>query len=205
MCCVMPLVSRAVFVSYRLQVCGISVLSGFFWDTIHHIMVVTGYLRVLASSAVLLLTITATALVRPAGGSSSSGTVAFFEHCAPLYFECSLYEDCAQCAGITETSSSGVDVFQACTEEMASDDSETPMTSCIDLFAGVCCVSRAKDIECMGFDLIEKYRNCFLQYVGCSSGDFACEETNGGGSLTHASVVGLTWALFVPFLSLLWE
>ena len=165
----------------------------------------TSFHRALVSG-VLLLAVTATiTLVQSAGGSSFSIDIG--QLCETEYTECFTDHTCADCSSSDRP---GAAVFDACAEDVTADSVDTSTSFCLDLMAGVCCLSEASGNECLQNHPFVAYWLCLRRSLGCSEDELACDDgisfvSSSGYNVTanRASTAAITCALLMTFHPLL--
>ena len=141
--------------------------------TARDIIMIVGFLRVLATG-VLLLT-TTTTLVQPARASLSSTELS--QQCLTEVTSCSNDVTCASCSVVDEVSSATF--APACVDGLTVDGVESSTAVCFGLMAGICCLDDASGFACIANDNFVDLWLCKLNAEGCSVDEIACDEDGG--------------------------
>lgn len=135
-------------------------------------MVMIDFVRVLASSGVILLlpATTTTTILQPAAATSSK----LMDACATEISSCLGAETCISCLSATLEYSAEID---ACNTVQASEASRGTSPSCGSLMADACCLGDVFEEEvCLEDVAFVDYWICFLGTRGCSYDGMTCED-----------------------------
>lgn len=161
-------------------------------------MMVAGLLRLLATSAVFLLSATVFTSSVPRAGAISTAPAPAAESnddtttdlCPAELLACDEDATCFACISVTETSSTEFwECEAAAAASSASSASSSPATdeACAEGRQAMCCINEASEFDCMANGVYLDYVTCLLAETGCSIEDVSClgeEEGNNAGDMT---------------------
>lgn len=118
-----------------------------------------------------------------------------FEECGDELDSCNIDSTCAEClfgsdASFESTTSITTIEYEECLSS-SFDDETTSVTTCEALGAMACC----HPDDCLANDAFSSLWECAMEYVGCSTEAFSCDETS-----TAAATVTLGTAGFSHFV-----
>lgn len=127
----------------------------------------TGFLRILASGALLLAATTTPSTL--ATTSDIATTDSTDDSCVGVIEGCQADDDCLSCVDSESSSSADED---ACTDAWIDevDPQNVSEAICAGLVGGLCCSAKGSDIDC-------RENKAFMQWVACSAGDCAEDDT----------------------------
>lgn len=157
-----------------------------FKKTTASIMMVAGFIRVLAPGMLLLFATTITTLLNPSGtitvtaSSTPTDDDDAAEACPTQVTNCRVDGMCFAC--MEDASSSRSSKILSCYKMAGVDDVESSTATCADIMGAVCCLDEVSQFECLANDAYAEYWACYLELFGCSEVIITCDDDSDIGS-----------------------